>query len=838
MLSLISSLLQRIRSEHLWKERIITGFITLAYISGNLIEYASGKVAEDPAWYWVTAIFLGIATMLVSISKFNRYTLYFFYTYSMFINFHCAMLYSYGVREGGEAEELYLILAYVAFFILNQAVDSRRALLVYSFAELVFFAISLYTVRDYNPILFRPLHQLIFLIVVVGTYMVGYVRIMRTQINPDSSIQFKAITESARDVQSIINKNLQFVYLNPAISELTGYVASELSGNNIYSIIHPEDIITVRDAMEGLLTGEIPKVNVEYRTVHKAGYTVWVESIISPFKSSANSNELLYFLETRDIEARKQLEAEIQQQIKVEELLIRYSNSFINAPRTEIQNAVDKALAEIGRMVNAEGIIVYRTYGKMSDEFRISNFWLDYTNNDLRKEFNAYVVINQTLVAFLRQIGKENNAVGTQISTDELVATRILNPGVLTGKHLYIVPFLSGTVVNGFMLFIHPVEVNRHGSNYYGLISNMLANAFSRLRAETRLHEAQLTNEFILRALPDWVYIIDKNGQFSGTNLYSSIEPYFPDHDLISKSFFDVLPAEIATQYNNSLHEVMESDLSSTFEYLDTKLRKDRFFKVIIAPFKMNEYLVLIRDVTDLKQAQIELEQKAQKLEQSNKELEEFAYVVSHDMKQPIRTVISYLSLLKKRASGQLNDEAMEYINYSIEGANKMSDLIRDILQYSRMDQQISIQSDVNLNNIVKRVASTLKDFILTNNARIACEELPVVTGNETMLGELFQNLIENGIKYNRSEEKKVTIQVQDKGTYWQFKISDNGIGFDDQYASQIFKIFKRLHTDSEFQGTGIGLTICQKAVEKHGGKIWAHSVQGEGSTFYFTLPK
>ena len=236
--------------------------------------------------------------------------------------------------------------------------------------------------------------------------------------------------------------------------------------------------------------------------------------------------------------------------------------------------------------------------------------------------------------------------------------------------------------------------------------------------------------------------------------------------------------------------------------------------------------------------AQNELLLKAKKLEHSNKELEEFAYVVSHDMKQPIRTVISYLTLLKKKHIAELTPEAQEFVNFSIDGANKMSDLIRDILQYSRLDQQITLAHNISLENIVRKVCRGLADTIVANNATVECSALPSITGNETMLTELFQNLIENGIKYNLNKEKRIRVSASDRGDDWLFEIADNGIGFEQEYAQQIFKIFKRLHTDGEFQGTGIGLTICQKVVEKHGGIIWAESEKGKGSHFFFTLPK
>ncbi|MDB5280985.1 MAG: sensory transduction histidine kinase, partial [Bacteroidota bacterium] len=427
---------------------------------------------------------------------------------------------------------------------------------------------------------------------------------------------------------------------------------------------------------------------------------------------------------------------------------------------------------------------------------------------------------------------------GNFYAASQLIRIQALINPELVDRKFYLVPLQSGNIVNGFVLFVFGARALKVQLSFFGLIGNMVSSAFTRMRTEMRLHEAQLTNESILRALPDWLYIINKNGEFTGTNNSSTLPDYIPDYGLIGRTFSDVLPEDISSRFKDALKEVTDSDIASSFEYFDTTIYKDRSFKAIIAPFKTNEYLVIIRDITDLKLAQNELVHKAKKLEQSNKELEEFAYVVSHDMKQPIRTIISYLTLLKKKHNDLLPEEAQEFVNFSIEGANKMSDLIRDILQYSRLDQQISLTSDISLNGIVNKVCKGLNDTIVANNAEVICDNLPLIKGNETMLTELFQNLIENGIKYNTNAKRTVKINVQEKGREWLFNISDNGIGFDQQYSQQIFKIFKRLHTDGEFQGTGIGLTICQKVVEKHGGTIWAESQKGKGSTFFFILPK
>lgn len=835
---MILAFFKKLRSEQFWKERSIAGIITATYALGNIIEYFSGKIAEDPPFLWITAIILGTSVIVSSVTRYKTYTYYLFYAFLIWLNVHCAVNYSLGAIKNSEAQEFYLLISYVAFIVVTQVVDSSRALFFFCLFELLIFSVAVFVVRDYHPLLLHPLQLLMFIFVLIGSYAVGYVRIMRTQINPNSDIQFKAISENARDGQVIIDSNLKFAYVNAAASQITGYSNSHLMTMQMPELVAAEDISLVKSSLSKIIKGETDKLSVEYRIKANGDKTIWVESILSSFITGSFNKNKFVFAETRDITERKELEQEIQQQLEVEELLIKHSNQFINVERTEIQQGIDVALGDFGKMLNADGILVYRMHGKLHDEFRSTNQWFDQKYHKLSHHFNLVVKINQQLILFLRSLRGDKSSYGNFILTHQLAEVQVLNVQDVPQKLFYLIPLQSGNIVNGFVIFIFDEKVQHVQSSFFGLIGNMVASAFTRLRTEMRLHEAQLTNEFILRALPDWLYIINKSGEFTGSNNYSSLPPYIPDYDLIGRTINEVVPEDTAGLFAKALDEVIESDLSASFEFHDTAIHKGRHFKVIVAPFKANEYLLIIRDTTELVHAQTELETKAKKLEQSNKELEEFAYIVSHDMKQPIRTIISYLSLLKRKHGAVLNEEALEFLNFSIDGANKMSDLIRDILQYSKLEQQINFVTDVNLNDVMKTVSANLKDTITANKAEISCPTLPVIKGNETMLTELFQNLVENGIKYNTSSDKKVNIELAEKNGSWQFVVSDNGIGFEQEYAQQIFKIFKRLHSDNEFQGTGIGLTICQKVVEKHKGKIHAESEKGKGSKFVFTLSK
>jgi PAS domain S-box-containing protein len=812
--------------------------ILATYIIGNLIEYFSGKLTNDSPFFWIIAIAISTTVLVLSYTSQHRLTTIFFKISLIYVNFQVAYVYGNSTSGSKDIESFYLMSAYIVFVVLSQVADSKREIILYTVLEVLFLVFFAYIFIENSPIILQTIQLLMLGVVLVGNLIIVFQRLKLTQVEGATNIQFKALTENARDVQSIINEDLNYVYVNPTILDVTGYHPNELIKDNFLKYIVAEDRPLVTTSLLGLREELENKQSIEYRTITKSGRTIWLESILSSFKNNQNEDSKMIFVETRNIEDRKQQELAIKQQLKIEELLIRHSNNFINTDRKSIPNTINSSIAEAGKILDTKSILIYRLIGKLSDDFRCTNQWYASILDQAETTCNLVVKINHDLLIFLNSLKGEQAAKGSIVDQIILKNLGILVETKNSNNQYYILPLQNGNSVNGLVLFVFGGNTSSAQSNFFALIGNMMANAFTRLRTETRLQEEQLTNESILRALPDWLYTINKDGIFTGSNNYSTLDTYLPDFGLEGRPLFDVLPNHLAVKFNNALDEVVNSGFTASFEYDDNSIQSGKSFKAIIAPFKTNEYLIIIRDITELKTAQHELESKAVKLKQSNKELEEFAYVVSHDMKQPIRTIVSYLSLLKRRHTKELSAEALEFIQYSIEGANKMSDLIRDILQYSKLEQQISNVKEVDLNRVVGKVINGLKDFITTGNATVHIDQLPTVNGNETMLNELFQNLIENGIKYNKSEKKYVSLTVADKGQYWAFEVKDNGIGFDEQYAHQIFKIFKRLHGDEEFQGTGIGLSICHKVVENHGGKIWAHSKIGEGSTFHFTLPK
>jgi signal transduction histidine kinase len=246
----------------------------------------------------------------------------------------------------------------------------------------------------------------------------------------------------------------------------------------------------------------------------------------------------------------------------------------------------------------------------------------------------------------------------------------------------------------------------------------------------------------------------------------------------------------------------------------------------------------ILREVAALADARDELATRAQELQSSNAELEQFAYVASHDLQEPLRKVASFCQMLERRYHDQLDDRGREYIAYAVDGAKRMQDLINDLLAFSRVGRLAAEQDDVDLGAIVEGVRRELAEAIDETGARIEVGTLPVVRADPSLLSVVFRNLIGNAIKFHGDDPPHVAVSARRDGESWEFTVADNGIGIEPEYAERIFIIFQRLHTRTAYPGTGIGLAITRKIVEYHGGRIWLEPhAAGAGATFRFTLP-
>ncbi len=248
--------------------------------------------------------------------------------------------------------------------------------------------------------------------------------------------------------------------------------------------------------------------------------------------------------------------------------------------------------------------------------------------------------------------------------------------------------------------------------------------------------------------------------------------------------------------------------------------------------------MLMVVDITDLKKIQLKLESQTQDLKRSNEELERFAYVASHDLQGPLRTITSYLQLLESRYSDKLQGDAKEFIEYSVAGAKRMQRLIQDLLNYSRINTRPKPFAEVNLNDLMQVVLKNLETNIQASNAEVRLDTLPIVVGDSNQLMQLFQNLIDNAIKFVKNRKPLIQVNVEDHKNEWIFVIRDNGIGIQPEFKEKIFQIFQRLHAETDFPGTGIGLAICKKITHLHGGEIWFESEPESGTAFFFSIKK
>jgi chemotaxis family two-component system sensor kinase Cph1 len=252
----------------------------------------------------------------------------------------------------------------------------------------------------------------------------------------------------------------------------------------------------------------------------------------------------------------------------------------------------------------------------------------------------------------------------------------------------------------------------------------------------------------------------------------------------------------------------------------------------------VTHFIVEFSDISAYQAAQEALSKRTEELARSNRELEQFAYVASHDLQEPLRMVASFTQLLSRRYRGKLDADADEFIHYAVDGATRMQTLINDLLAYSRIGSRTKPFESVDLATVLQRALANLRVAIEESQAKIDYDELPHTHGDMTQLTQLFQNLIGNAVKFRGELPPEIGIKVSDADKYWRISVQDNGIGIAPEFFERIFVIFQRLHNKEDYPGTGIGLSICKKIIERHGGQIEVKSERGQGAAFIFTLLK
>jgi PAS domain S-box-containing protein len=391
---------------------------------------------------------------------------------------------------------------------------------------------------------------------------------------------------------------------------------------------------------------------------------------------------------------------------------------------------------------------------------------------------------------------------------------------------------------------------------------------------EAKLKESERWLGTTLKSIGDAVIATDAEGRIKFMNPVAEALTGWPEVEALGNELpnvFQICNEQCGAPIENPVMKLLREGQPVnliTPPLLLSKTGTTRLIEATISPIKDNSYaingvVVVFRDITERRQAELAVQKAKAELEirvaerteelskanaqlqlelaerkRVNTELEQFAYVASHDLREPLRKIKSYTELLERRYKDQLDEKADKYINYIVDGVARMQMLVTDLLAYSRTGRSELRLEPTNLNEVLKQVVGDLEVAIRDGNAMVTYDTLPTLVVDASQMAQLFQNLIGNAIKFHGQDTPRVHVGVEKVDSGWVFGVRDNGIGIEPEYAERIFLIFQRLHTRSEYPGSGIGLAICKRVVERHGGRIWVESEPGKGTTFYFVIPE
>ena len=398
------------------------------------------------------------------------------------------------------------------------------------------------------------------------------------------------------------------------------------------------------------------------------------------------------------------------------------------------------------------------------------------------------------------------------------------------------------------------MRVRRDGSRFLAnVVFTALRDAAGNLRgfsefshdlSESKASEARYRG--LLEAAPDAMVVVNVSGEIVLLNVQAETQFGYSRDELVGQKVKNIIPEGFAERLiadgTRSAAEALAQQIGTGIELVGRRKDGTEFpIEIMLSPLESAEGILVtaaIRDITERRKSEEHLVKTVWELKRSNDELQQFAYVSSHDLQEPLRMVSSYTQLLAKRYKGRLDSDADEFITFAVDGCNRMQGLIQDLLTYSRAGTNGKALHEISSEDALRVALTNLRPTIEQSGAVVTHDSLPAVTTDAPQLTQVFQNLVGNAIKYRGHEVPQVHVSATNNGgDEWIFSVRDNGLGIDPQYFERIFIIFQRLHGREEFEGTGIGLAICKKILERLGGRIWVESRPEKGSTFYFALP-
>lgn len=612
---------------------------------------------------------------------------------------------------------------------------------------------------------------------------------MDSVIQTTSLTDFEHFFRMSIDVMLISDLEGNIIEFNQALEKISGYSKDELLNlNSGWGIIHPEDLTGATDQIQKLKNAQ-SLYNYKFRIICKSGDIKFLS-----YDAVIDKRKGLIYAIGRDVTDQQvqqnllqQKEARLKsilQNTTFGILLIDYNGKIIEANNTLIER--------LGYKENEFGSFNLQDILFKEDEHDAIGYFknlLDghYDNVFSERRFKRY----------------DGTAAWSHISCSKII---------LPGDEKLILAVVEDID-----------SIKRH---------------------KKALMESEEKFRTVFESSPMGIVITKLNGDIVEVNPAVADMFGFEKPELIGKNIISFSYAGDHQKSKRFMNKIRQTDLDE-FTIEKRYIKKDgKIFwaKTVISKMttidgeKMS--IAIIENIEKNKKTEQTLEQKNKELTQINQELENFAYVASHDLQEPLRTITSFIQILEKKYSNKLDKNGLQFMGFVVEGAKRMQTLIHDLLEYSRINRFNNAYEKVDLNDVFTTVNRVLKEKIEINDALVMSENLPTIYGSKLQLTQMFQNLIDNAIKFRGKKKPEILISVKNLNDKWEIIFKDNGIGISQEYFQRIFVIFQRLHTLEEYGGTGIGLAICKKIVERHGGDIWVESNPGKGSVFHLTLAK
>jgi PAS domain S-box-containing protein len=617
--------------------------------------------------------------------------------------------------------------------------------------------------------------------------------------------RYHGLLDGASDAMVVVDKAGQIVLLNLKAEQRFGYSPDELLGQQVKSII-PQGFgeCLLADGPRPAEDAPAQRIGtgVTLQGRRKDGSEFPIEIVLSPVQSV---DGILVTAAIRDVSERNDPEkhlAQMERKRRTIENALRESEERYRMLLDGIEDYAIFMIDPIGTIVSWNAG-AERIKGYKAAEIIGRNFSCFFPAKDIERGEPQHVL--QVTAASGRHVEQ-----GMRVRKD---GSRFLASVTYTALHD------STGNLRGFAEFSHDLSASKESeAKYAGL----------------------------LEAAPDAMVVVNQGGQIMLVNLQAEKQFGYRRDELLGQQVKNIVPHGFAERLKadslRSADEALAQQIDTGIELQGRRKDGSEFpIELMLSPLQSVEGVLVtaaIRDISARKKAELRLMRNIQELNRSNEELEQFANIASHDLQEPLRMVASYTQLLGKRYKGRLDSDADEFIAYAVDGVNRMQGLIEDLLAYSRAGTKGRAHRKLASEDILAAALKNLRATIEETAAVVTHDPLPLITTDDSQLAQVFQNLVGNAIKYRNVPVPRVHISASENSSgEWIFSVRDNGFGIESQYFEKIFVLFQRLHGREEFEGTGIGLAICKKIVERLGGRIWVESKRGVGSTFFFSLP-